>query len=374
MTGIMDYLEWRGDISFDVAPLNEADCLVLARLSYIPFEDVVAFETSIRLDDAVRALLLRPDVHERLMRTEDYGFLSSLVEEGSVRFREIRLSRYVNHLDPDSDKQFAALTADIGDDVRCVLYRGTDNTIVGWKEDMNMAYMTRIPSQLEAAAYLDAAYVPDKKFILLGHSKGGNLAIYAAAFANPVVQDAVTHIYSFDGPGFHEEVLRSDGYRRITPRVRSFVPQTSVIGMLLDHEEEYTIVHSEQKGLMQHDIYSWQTQRDGFVCLDKVTGASRFVDRTLHDWLSQLEPTQRAAFVDALFQVLGNMQGDSVQEILNNKYHNLHVAVKTLRSMPPDVRKPIMQMLGALLKCVQNNARVMLSNQKVKKDTLTVQG
>ena len=93
MTGIMDYLEWRDDIPFDVAPLNEADCLVLARLSYIPFEDVVSFETSIRLDDAVRALLLRPDVHERLMRTEDYGFLSSLVEEGSVRFREYSACR-----------------------------------------------------------------------------------------------------------------------------------------------------------------------------------------------------------------------------------------------------------------------------------------
>lgn len=361
MAGMVEYLQWRGDIPPGIAPFNDVDWLILARLVYLPFEDIVAFDTSVGLVDAVEALLNTP---QRIVRPEDFALLSQLVR--SVRFAPMRLLRYVSHWDAVQEKQFAALTVDVGDTLRCVLFRGTDNTLVGWKEDLNMTFMTRIPSQLEAAAYLDGAYTPDRRFIVAGHSKGGNLAVYAAAFANPVVQDQIDKIYSFDGPGFHKEILISAGYGRINSRICAFVPQTSVIGMLLDHEADYTIVHSTQSGLMQHDMYSWQTLPDGFVCLDTVTGASRFIDRTLHDWLLSVEPAQRAAFVDAMFQVLENVQGDSVQSVLSNKYKSLHAVVRAVRGMDPQMRKPLMRALGALLKCVQNNARLVLTGTRTQ--------
>ena len=362
MATLLDYLHWRGDITLDIAPFCAADDLVMARIAYIPFEDVVEFNDPIMVGEACRKLLLKEDVNVRISRKEDIEFLQLLMD--SPRFSSMHLSRYVSRLDAQKEKQFAAITIDVDEHLRYIAYRGTDNTLTGWKEDFNMSFMHCVPSQLEAAAYLDGAYVQDKHYRLSGHSKGGNLAVFAAAQANPVVQEKIDAIYSFDGPGFHKHILASDGYRAICRKIVSIVPQTSIIGMMLDHGAEYTIIHSTQSGLMQHDMYSWQMRRDGFEYLETVTSTSRFIDNTLRDWLEAQPPAQREAFVDSLFYLLENVQEEKDEDGNVSRYRMVKKGLKLLRQMDPELRAPLTQATKVLFLCMQNNAKLVLRQRK----------
>ena len=236
MANVFEYLHWRGDLPFSAAPFNAADSLILCRLAYLPFDGLVpdAFEPG----EVLAAVAERmPGGEEAYRLPDDLRLLRALA--GTRRFGGARLSGFVNRFDPAGEKQFAALTIRPEADLPYVAFRGTDGTLVGWKEDFNMAASTSVPSQREAAAYLNAAADALAGSLRAGgHSKGGNLAVYAAAFCHAPVQARVAAVYSHDGPGFLPQIVESAAYRRIRGRVHAFVPQSSVVGMLLHHDEE----------------------------------------------------------------------------------------------------------------------------------------
>ncbi|NLL49552.1 MAG: DUF2974 domain-containing protein [Firmicutes bacterium] len=358
MSNLFDYLKWRGDLSLEQVPLNDIDSLILSRLSYLPFDGIApsSLASTITVAEAAEQILQREDPEEGLIMKMDLPFLQEIAE--SQRFAKLGLCGYTNQVDPDAEKQFAALVIRLLPGLSYVSYRGTDLSLAGWKEDFNMSFCTPVPAQIDAVRYLnDVADAVPGTLCVGGHSKGGNLAVYAASFCRPEVQDRVRFVHNHDGPGFDSSVLASDGYQRITQKIRTFIPQSSVVGMLLQHEEDYYVVRSSQVGLMQHDPFSWEIQRDQFVYLDEVTDQSKFVDRMLKSWLTQLSPEQREQFVDTLFSILQETNATTLKELTLNWHRNAGIVLKSFREMDETMRQNLHHALGLLLEAAKENVR-----------------
>ena len=347
MANIFDYIAWRGDLDFDFRPFNEIDGLILCRLSYLPYDGVIT-GGAMALPKLYSALSSQLGIEQRLIRPDDIRLLRDAAE--STRFSGVRAYNYVNQIELDTQTQFAAICYILPDGRRFVAFRGTDTTLVGWKEDFNMAFICPVPAQLTAVEYLRrVAENTAEPLILGGHSKGGNLAVYAGAFCSPEIQERIERVYNFDGPGFDEKILNQPGYEAICPKVRTFVPQSSVVGMLLGHEEQYTVVHSQETGLTQHNLYTWDVERETLKYLDTVTRGSRFIDRTLKDWLAAMSTEQRAVLVDTVYEAMQKTGARTVPEIKAKWFGTTRAVIHAARSLPEDDRKMLLETLRLLM-------------------------
>lgn len=302
MPNVFDYLAWRGDLPFSVAGFNAADSLILSRLSYLPFDGVVSerYDAQIRLSEAAERLL----AHPRAYRLEDDVRLLRALST-APRFQHAALFGYVNRTVLSDEKQFAALCIQPEGELPYVSFRGTDGTLVGWKEDLNMAANIVVPSQRDAVDYFNAVAANRAgRFRLGGHSKGGNLAAYAAAFCDTAAQLRIEAVYNHDGPGFFEETAACASFLRVRDRIHSFMPQSSVVGILLQHEEETTVVKSTNTFLLQHDLYSWETNAAGLVPAPERTSSSRYIDATIRTWLQRMCAEDRERLIDGMYHAM----------------------------------------------------------------------
>ncbi len=348
MANSFDYLFWRGDVPFSASSFNEVDGMLLSRLSYAPFE-LVGKENAVTVGAACRALLQIENIEDKLLMRDDKRLLELMVE--SDRFKNLVLFEYVNRIDEESETQFSAVTLQLARGMFYVAFRGTDETLVGWKEDFNMSFTTPVPAQKLAVEYFErVARKVRGRFILGGHSKGGNLAVYAAAFCRLATQRRIDLVENFDGPGFDEKVLETDGYKNVRARISTYVPQSSVVGLLLGHEEEYTIVKSTNTGLLQHDTYSWEVERNRFVYLEKVTDASKFLDYTLKEWIASMSPEKREKLVDTIYMILTETNAKTVKELGDNWILNTASALRTIRSLDDETRKVLAEAMRSLAK------------------------
>ncbi|MBE6950589.1 MAG: DUF2974 domain-containing protein [Ruminococcaceae bacterium] len=318
MADFFDYLSWRGDLPFDAVPPNPVDTLILSELSYIGFDGLVPgdFLHPVPLKVAAEAFLALPDWENRVRIKKDADLIAECAR--TRRFGQLRLIFYRNELLPEQESQFAAVTWLLPSGAALVTFRGTDLTLTGWKEDFNMSFQTSVPAQEKALRYVEAfARVhPTMPIYLAGHSKGGNMAVYAAARCQPELQSRIEAVHNHDGPGFQRAILAEPGYRSVLPKVRTFVPQSSVVGMLLEHEEPYTVVKSRQLSLLQHEPFSWEVLGGDFIHLEEIDENSRFLDRTIKAWLADTSLQERNDFVDAVFELLTLGQIDDLREVI----------------------------------------------------------
>ena len=368
MASILDYLDWRGDITFAERPFNEVDNLLLAELSYLDFGGIVTadFAAAVPLSDAVAAFTKRtPHADMGVLVPDKIPGLAQKMA-ASARFRDVLLSGYVCKLDEQAETQFAALCAALPDGTVYAAFRGTDDTIVGWKEDFNMGFLPIVPAQREAADYLRAAAAafPSQKLRAGGHSKGGNLAVYAAVWCGESVQDQLLAVYNNDGPGFHTSLLDRPEHQRIANRIQTILPESSVVGMLLEHEESYQVVRSNQVGLMQHDGFSWQVLGTQFVHLSGLTEGGRIVDSALRDFVRGLDQEQRIRFVDALFEVLTCTNAETLTDLKDGGFRTAYSMLKTVRSLDPDTRQALSGTLGLL---VRSGAKSVSQSQPIQR-------
>lgn len=246
MANIFDYINWRGDLSLRESEFNEIDNLILARFSYFPFDNILKEDEVITIEEAGKRFKTLDVEKERILQKEDIDLFPKMAE--SNRFFDMKISNYINKISPEEEKQFSAITIFMPDDTIYISFRGTDNTLIGWKEDFNMSFREKVPSQLDAVEYVNKiASKYTNKLRIGGHSKGGNLAVYAASFCEKEIQERIINVYNNDGPGFHETITIDPNYKRIIPKVHTLIPQTSIIGRLLYHEESYTVVQSTEK-------------------------------------------------------------------------------------------------------------------------------
>ena len=333
MTSVFDYLKWRGDLSFSQDPLNPVDGLIFSVLSYIPFVGQAAEKPHepIALRDAAADFLSLDDYESRVRAKNDAMMLRAAAE--TARFGGCKMVLYRDEFVPEEETQFAAMTFLLPDGTSFVAFRGTDRSLVGWKEDFNMAFQEAVPAQLLAQDYVrEAAAEYGMPLRLGGHSKGGNLAVFAAARSTPDIQRRILEVYNNDGPGFTGYLMGDPGYLAMVPRIKTYVPQSSVIGMLLEHEEPYTIIKSNQVSVLQHDPYSWEVMGPNFVPMQSITADSQFVNQTIKAWIADMDTQERNRLVDALFGLLGTGGIDKALDIFHPR--NIRTYIKTLGNDP----------------------------------------
>lgn len=284
----------------------------------------------------------------------------------TARFGSLRLLGYVNRIDEETQTQFSAMTMLLPDGSAYVAFRGTDDTIVGWKEDFNMAFTPEIPAQRYAADYLQqaAAALAFRPLLVGGHSKGGNLAVYAAVFCGEAIQKQIRAVYNNDGPGFYASLLELPEHRRIAGKITTLLPESSVVGMLLEHEEAYQVVRSTQIGLMQHDGFSWQVLGERFEHLTELAEGGRIMDQTLRSFLRELTEPQRAQFVDTLFDILTCTDASTLTDLKVGGLKTASAMVKALQKLDKPTRKALSDTLKLL---VRSGARSVLEELGVNR-------
>ena len=321
MSTIFDYLK---EVTYDSIydrPFKELDVLALTELTYLPFGHIVPQGDTtgipVRLSDAM----------ELIDRTTDFIVSNQhlqLVDEltTSKRFKNIKLLNYVNEYDPDVQKQFAAMTYRLTMDVYLVVFRGTDDTLIGWKEDFHMTYMDHVPAQRRAASYLQNVMkeFPKGRFLVAGHSKGGNLATYACSYLPNHLFERVDAIYSYDAPGLNRAIIETEGYQRTSPNIRRFVPQGSIVGMMLEVPEPTTIVKSRAfGGFAQHDAFTWEIKDYSFVTVSETSPDSQQTDLTLKQWVRETSAEERKKFFDTFFGIFLDAGITSINDLTDLK-------------------------------------------------------
>jgi hypothetical protein len=286
----------------------------------------------------------------------------------SERFGGARLSGFVNRIDNENGEQFGALTISYknaeGEDESYVSFRGTDDSIVGWKEDFDMSFKPVIPSQEDAVRYLEAISARVRGGLRLGgHSKGGNLAVFAAAFAGEDIQRRIIAIYRNEAPGFNRKIVESPQYQAVKSRISTFVPEESIIGQMFEHDDAFLVVKSRNKGMMQHDAYSWEVGRDNFIYAPGVADSSEFVNKTMNQWIESLSVEQRREFVDSLFGLINSTKADSIPQFSAKKLHNAALIAQTLHNAPEETRLALRESMKALLHAAKDNLPVLRHHQ-----------
>lgn len=370
MANFMDYLEWRGDLSIKQSPFNCIDNLILSTLSYIDFEQTgydLSGKSNVTIREAGEKFsMLHADDKMKLGRViPDEIFVLFDVLSRCRRFREMRLSYYVNQIDEKEEKQFSAITVELGNGDMCIAFRGTDDTIVGWKEDFNMSFCSPVPSQLQAVKYLHQVALARRGHLYIGgHSKGGNLAVYAGAMCHPLVKRRIRKICSFDSPGFTREMLQSDSYRAVADRIERIVPQSSMIGILFEHDAPYEVVASTQIGLFQHDMFSWQVQGNDFVYVDDISASSTGVEHTMKEFICSMSVEERRKFVEALFSIFEQTGAKTLSQL---KAKDVVSIIRRMNREEDDNRRILSHALRLLVQILEKYSQQQIIKQAEKR-------
>ncbi len=324
MTNVFDYLNWRGDLTFDKAEPNEIDALIFSELSYIPFEDIVPgldCDSPITLKEASKEFFDRHGENFSLgaILPSDILVLLKRAAE-SARFSSVLLWGYKSETCIDAEKQFSAICFSF-DKRTYVTYRGTDDTIIGWKEDLNMSLFTPIPSQKDGVEYLEQASKKTRdKIIVAGHSKGGNIAVYSALNCSEKLYKRIQAVYNFDGPGFMEEYISSYKDKEIIDRIKTILPSKSVVGRIFDIIGDYEIVKSSNKGIQQHDAFTWQVLGASFVSIPCFEKPSDNFHELLKAWVAKMPIEDRHEFVNSFYKMVTSSDASTLTDITNKKF------------------------------------------------------
>ena len=345
MSNVSDYLKWRGDLDFSQAPFNDVDNLILAQIAYVDFTDIVPAPGSIETITIAEAADTFFDTHDEKEIKKCKSFIGKapyLLREAAAtkRFGSLILTNYVDYVDGGKEEQFAAFHVRIDNRLTYIAFRGTDDTLVGWKEDFNMSFLSPVPSQKDAVRYIDTTVQRSEgKLILGGHSKGGNLAVYSAVKSDPSIRRRILDVYSHDGPGFLKSFFELPEYEQMKNRIHKTVPQSSLVGMLFETQEDYKVVKSRAFSLFQHDPASWVVNGNDFAYADHLNSGARHMDETLNTWILGLSPADRERFVDTLFELLNSTDVFSTEELVQNWSANLQILMQAARDLDPESRE-----------------------------------
>lgn len=356
MANVGTYLDWRADVSFAGAPFNEVDNAILSLLAYTEFEGVVPGVGGKKLSiEAVTKQFFQMHTTEELMKSESTNkeapFLLKKMA-GSGRFGGTKIGDYVAVVDNETQTQFSAITYYLPDDSVYIAYRGTDTTLIGWKEDMNMCFMPEMPGHRKAIDYLERimSRVPEDKTIYVGgHSKGGHFALYASTFCKKKFQDRIKVVYSNDGPGLMKAQVASEAYKNIYKRVVHIIPDTSIFGVLMEHRSKPTIIQTASTGVDAHNIFDWQVLGNKFERSDGQKDSSIVLDKVIKKWMGSVEPESRKLFWEAIYAGM-EAGGETLGDLLANPVKAAALIIKSVESLPEENKlqfRKVMKMGGA---------------------------
>lgn len=366
MGTVLNYLEQFGKYSFAEMPMTEVDSLALCQLSYLKFEGMVPGPGEETGPVVLKSLKEHPDFDKLFadvrFEKNNRALMSRMLE--GRRFGEIELNYYVNVVKEKWETQFSAITCRLDDGAVYVAYRGTDETIIGWKEDFNMAFTSPVPAQECGVMYLEG--VAEKlsgPLYLGGHSKGGNLAVYSAMKCRKEVQDRIVRIYSMDGPGFRPEVLEKSGYESVAGRVEKILPHSSLVGMLFESDMHYRVVKSKTFGLAQHDPYTWLVTGNHLVKANDIYESRKKMDNTLNQWILSLDQSQLHTFVDTLFQVISASEADNLIDFTVEWKKSMNGIISAMKEIDDETADALKGMIRSLFEMAGDNVRKEMASK-----------
>lgn len=378
MNNLINYLKWRGDLCFSASPLNEVDGLIFSELVYLDFSGYTDKSTlplstiGKKYFDDKRDVIFKDDyIIKDFYKTVGKEITRLLKASGkSNRFKNVKISDFEVCDCEDAPMQFGACTFSFDDNKIFISFRGTDNTLNGWKEDCLIAVNDNIPSQTKALEYLEktANKFPHCKIYLGGHSKGGNLAIYAAVKTKSDIKNRIEIIYNNDGPGFLKDFIESQDYKDISHKITKFVPQSSFVGMLLEHDEDYIIVKSESHSFWQHNPFSWNVVGKSFVHLEEDTKSIRFAEKNMKELLEGLTTEQKKQIIDSVFQIMAEGGKITFDDIRKSGIKNIPTMIKAFNQIDSESKKSLVNGISLLAKLsIKNGYKVNIEDFKSEK-------
>ena len=346
MKNMLDYIKEFGHVSFEERAFSEIDALVLTELEYLPLEKVVPSDENGENFVTVKEIAEYMQEHKQelfdenpMMITQERHEVSQVIAD-APRFQSLKFFGVVSEWDKDTTKQFAAVTVEVEPSVRLVVFRGTDETLIGWKEDFLMTYSPLVAAQTDAKEYLaKQASLWGGDLMISGHSKGGNLAIYAAATQEEDVQLRIVDIFCFDSPGLYRSVLETKGYQNIVPLAMRYIPQDSLVGLMLESEVPYVIVKSNATGAMQHSAMTWEIEDGQFIKMEKLTKNSQLNDQTFKKWTESVSDEELELFWNVFFELLFSVGIDTVNDLYGEFMHYVQEFLKAAGNMDEEKRE-----------------------------------
>ena len=349
---LLDYLQWRNDVPLSISPFNEVDNVIFSYLSYIDFRDLKEdWKEFFDLKDLFLDFCEKYSLEEIKAAgqfTERAPLLLKEMMEGE-RFSATKVGYYAEDFDKDKVKQFAALVFLLPDGRNYISFRGTDKTITGWKEDFLLSCQSETAGAKEAVEYFNKiAPVLEGELILGGHSKGGNFAMYAAAFCEAEYKERIVQVYNNDGPGFREEVIQTPEFQEILPKISTIAPQSSIIGQLLSNPAKQHVIHSTAKGILQHDAMTWEAEKDSLVS-SELDELSEYTKTTLGSWLESMDDETRESLCTTAFSLIESTKSETFIEFSGNLMKNMETIWKEMGKLPEEKKKEIMNALSNLM-------------------------
>ena len=346
MKNMLDYIKEFGHVSFEERAFSEIDALVLTELEYLPLEKVIPSDENGENFVTVKEIAEYMKEHKKqlfdenpMMMTPERHEVSQIIAD-APRFQSMKFFGVVSEWDKDTTKQFAAITVEVEPGVRLVIFRGTDDTLIGWKEDFLMTYSPLVAAQTDAKEYLaKQASLWDGDLMVSGHSKGGNLALYAAATQEEDVQLRIVDIFCFDSPGLYRSVLETKGYQNIVPLAMRYIPQDALVGLMLESEVPYVIVKSDAVGAMQHSAMTWGIEDGQFIKVDKLTKNSLLNDQTFKKWTESVSDEELELFWNVFFELLFTVGIETVNDVYGQFMHYVQEFLKAAGEMDEEKRE-----------------------------------
>lgn len=354
---IIEYVNWRGDISFNEHPLNCVDALIFSQLIHISYEYFLPnpHENSFTIQNIYKTLKCS-DFYSRFIKTKSEkqqdAFLLLELCSSSKRFSNVIFCDYEQIFEKENECQFAAGTYILDDkaQTKIIAYRGTDSSIIGWKEDFNLVYLDPIPSQKYATQYLDSFFKKHKGNIYLsGHSKGANNAIYASMNVAKKVQKRIVTIFNFDGPGLKKDQIESEQFNIIKNKINSYYPSFCLVGQLFYKKKQYQIISSNAKSFSQHDPFTWKINKETFeheLCFAK---ESVILIDILNSVLSKFTIKEQQKIIDSFFSVFLSAGLTTFEDYEDNKFKYAAKMISAYASLEPSCRMQIIQLITQFL-------------------------
>ena len=335
---------------FKSKSFNELDALALTWLSYfhIP-KELNNNESSLKIIDLYNAKYFEEMTFDVTDINNSLELLTRLA--ANPRFRDLNIYFYEENTSKENQKQFSAMTFDIGNDKHFVAYRGTDHSFVGWKEDLNMGYLKSIPSQEESKNYLNKVMQNTNGNIIVGgHSKGGNLAVFASCFIDNKYKKRIEAIYNFDGPNLRKEKAKTREYKSMSKNIIKFVPQGSVVGMIFETTNDYSIVKSNTIGVLQHTPFSWEVDKTKFKTIKDNSLDSKSFRVGLNSLVENLSEDELKLFANAIYGIVENAESDTVENLIKNANKDLPKIFSGIKNLTEDQKKVISKVTNLYIK------------------------
>ena len=371
---IIDYAILNAHKDFTKLPFSKIDGLVFAQLSYLSFDNLVP-DLKAKGKGVLLSEIAESENYEEIFpleRTAEKNKKLLNAVAYSNRYGKIRINFYEDIFEIEKDTQFCAITFLFPNGDACIAFRGTDSTITGWKENFNMLFSSPVAAQSLSVSYIENVAKKVKGNItLVGHSKGGNLAIYAGTMCSDKTTAKIVEIQSFDSPGFTKEFIESPEHIKAEEKIVKFIPEESMVGLMLNNRENYRIIKSEGSGIMQHDPFLWQVESEDFVNGEKLYMRSQFFDSAFNDWVYSSEPEQREKFVEALFEMINAANAENATSFVDwadNLKDNASIIYENLKDLDSETRNLVLKGFGNLFSSINKN--VKSTPKKLWNDTL----